>query len=136
MDLKNNVMQEEAEGIKNGCQYSGDSDSVCRYLSEIVINRDDTMHAEFAAQNTIIRKHNTEVINLLTAQHSLIREIRNDVTDNVKTKILTLTTNDIDKEKRLKLLEKYAGWQDTGIRMIIAIVIAVSVVFLILKLFW
>lgn len=94
------------------------------------------MHAEFAAQNTIIRKHNTEVINLLTAQHSLIREIRNDVTDNVKTKILTLTTNDIDKEKRLKLLEKYAGWQDTGIRMIIAIVIAVSVVFLILKLFW
>jgi CHASE3 domain sensor protein len=129
-------MGKDSPGTNKGCMYKSDSEAICNYLSEIVNDRDNTMHNEFEAQNTLIREHNKEVINLLTAQHTLIREIRTDLTDNVKTKLRELENNEQNREKRLKLLEKYAGWQETSVRIFLAVAIAVILTVTIHKLFF
>lgn len=120
------------EPTHSGCLYKSDSDSVCKYLSEIVDNRDVSMSVQFETQNKIIRKHNTEVINLMTSQSSLMRETIAKV-ESVKTSITELEKNDTDKEKRLRILEKYAGWQDTGIRISIAVTLSIILVFVLFK---
>ena len=119
----------------NTCMYKNESDAICKHLSNIVTDRDTTMLREFDAQNAIIREHNTEVINLLKAQHSLIREIRLDV-EKHEIRIKDLESKDKTNEKKLELLVKYAGFQETAVRILLAVTISVIVLIAIHRLFF
>ena len=99
---------EETTVTDRGCMYKDDSESICRYLAEIVDNRDKTMTREFKEQNKLIRTHNTEVIRLLTAQGALMREVRIDVNMNVKPAIEKLTKATKNHEIRIWVLEQKA----------------------------
>jgi hypothetical protein len=92
-----------------GCRYRDDSDAICKQLAQLISERDAATLQEFSEQNKVIREHNHQVIDLLTSQGDLMREVRIDLNNNVKPQIALLIKDGQNRERRLRILENTIG---------------------------
>ena len=128
-------MSDEVNKPRTECLFKDNGDAICNHLAHIVDDRDGRMLAEFDKQNTIIRVHNKEVIDLLTTQHKWIQDNKTDIETNVKPVLDRLVKNDTLQEKRLRLLENFINWHGMIINLFISVILSSAIVLALLEIF-